>query len=58
MRPVIVTIHPTWIELRLLKTKQKYTLDIGALYDRAVMAEALKIIAEKKAAKKAKKGKK
>lgn len=51
MRDVVITIHSTWIELRLLKTKQKYTLDIGALFDRAVMAEALAKIAEKKKAK-------
>lgn len=51
MRQVVVTIHPTWIELRLLGTQRKFTLDIGALFDRAAMQEALRLVAEKKKAK-------
>ena len=54
-REVVVTIHPTWLGLRLKGTRKVFQLDIGAAYQRAAMMEADKIRAEKKAIKLAKK---
>lgn len=51
---IAVTIHPTWLGLRLKGRRKVYQLDITAAYQRAVAAEVEKIRAEKKAAKKVK----
>lgn len=50
-REIVVTIHPTWLEFRLKRTKQAFQMDIQAAYQRAVMAQVEKIRAEKKKAK-------
>ncbi len=55
-REIIVTIHPTWLGLRLKGTRKVFQMDIEAAYYRAALAEADRIRAEKKAAKAAKKG--
>jgi hypothetical protein len=55
LREVVVTIHPTWIGLRLKGTRKVFQLDINAAYNRAAWAEAEKARAEKKAAKALKK---
>lgn len=52
---IAVTIHPTWLGLRLKGRRKVYQLDIAAAYQRAVMAEVERLRAEKKAARKAKK---
>jgi hypothetical protein len=48
---VVVTIHPTWLALRLKGRRKVYQLDIAAAYQRAVQAEVDQIRAEKRAAK-------
>jgi len=53
-RQIAVTIHPTWIALRLKGTRQILQMDILAAYQRAALAEADRMRAEKRAAKKAK----
>lgn len=51
---VVVTIHPTWLGLRLKGRRKVYQLDITAAYQRAIAAEVEKIRTEKKTAKKVK----
>jgi hypothetical protein len=51
----VVTIHPTWIALRLKKTKQVFQLDIASAFQHAALLKTNKDRAEKKAAKIAKK---
>lgn len=52
-REVIVTIHPTWLSLRLKGTRKSFALDIEAAYQRAAYLEAESKRLEKRAAKKA-----
>jgi hypothetical protein len=56
-RQIAVTIHPTWLALRLKGRRKVFQLDIAAAYERAVMAEVEKIRADKRAAKKARRKK-
>lgn len=56
-REVVVTINGTYLSFRLLGTRKKFTMDISGAYQRAAMLEAEKVRAEKRAAKKAAKGK-
>jgi hypothetical protein len=53
-REIVVTIHPTWLGLRLKGTRKVFQLDISAAYQRAAWAEAERLRAEKKAARKLK----
>ena len=50
-REIAVTIHPTWIGLRLKGTRQTLQMDVLAAYQRACMAEADKLRAERRAKK-------
>lgn len=54
-REIAVTIHPTWIALRLKGTRQVLQMDVLAAYQRACMAEADRKRAERKAKKAASK---
>jgi len=56
MRPVLVTITGSLIELRAKGLRTTETLDVASLYYQAVKARVIKERAERKAAKKAKKG--
>lgn len=49
-RAVVVTIHTTFIELRLKGTKQRETVDLAPLYKAAVLQRVMKEKAERKKA--------
>lgn len=51
-REVIVTVHPTWLALRLKGTRKVFSLDIEAAYCRAAKLEAERALYEKRMAKK------
>jgi hypothetical protein len=51
-REIVVTIHPTWLEFRLKGQRKIFQMDIEAAYQRAALAEAEKLRAEKRAARK------
>ena len=50
-REIAVTIHPTWLGLRLKGTRKVLQMDVEAAYQRACMAEADKLRAERRAKK-------
>lgn len=52
MRPVVVTVTGSLIELRLKGTRSVETVDVASLYCQAVKARVMRERAEKKAARK------
>jgi hypothetical protein len=48
-REIVVTIHPTWLGFRLKGQRKEFQMDIEAAYQRAALAEAEKLRAEKRA---------
>ncbi len=53
-REIVVTIHSTWLELRLKGTRKSFQLDVEAAYHAAAKIEANRTRTEKLAAKKKK----
>ena len=53
-RPVVVTVHPEFLELRLKGRRRSETLDLVAAYHGAVRARVMKERAERKAKRKGK----
>jgi len=53
-RNVIITIHPTWVGVRLERTRKEFMVDAVALYQFGAKIEAAKERELKAAAKKAK----
>jgi hypothetical protein len=53
MRPVVVTVTGSLIELRLKNCRQVETIDVASLWHQAVKARVIRERAEKKAARKA-----
>jgi hypothetical protein len=50
-RQIVVTLHPTWMGLRLMGTRTTYQLEYGAAWSLAGKLKAREIVASRKAGK-------
>jgi hypothetical protein len=52
-KPLVITLHPGYLDIRQAKTRSGFSLSYDALYRYAAKLAADKVVAEKKLAKKA-----